>query len=172
MKFGTSELGSPRPPLATAQYHEFLDGNTNTPSPPPYTKNPEPIQVGKPVAKNIIRARTMTPKNSNPDNGRSLTPASRSHSPFPMDDRDSPMPPVGENLYHGDYIYQTSPRRSTPAQPGQVGDGARQNDLYKPYYSRQEIPLEVSKPTKPPAQVVDVARAKQLAGVYQKGVKK
>lgn len=39
----------------------------------------------------------------------------RSHSPF--SDRDSPLPPVGNNLYHSDYITSPVPRSVTPHEP-------------------------------------------------------
>ena len=153
MKFGA---GSPRPPADTKKLEELLlVGNMQTDqSPPPYTKSPEPIKVTKPAAnKNVIRARNLSQMNPSPDGNRSVTPRSttpRSHSPFPMEDRDSPMTPVGENLYHGDYIYQPSPRVSRPAQPAQAGEGTKPVNLYSADYLRQEIPKSISKPAKPP----------------------
>lgn len=55
----------------------------------------------------------------NPSPGTSHGSASpmlrRSHSPF--SDRDSPLPPVGNSLYHSDYITTPVPRSTTPHLP-------------------------------------------------------
>ena len=137
MRFGTSEAGSPRPPADTSHYQGLLAGNQNSSlSPPPYTQNPGSPQITKvsSAGSKIIRARTASAgkgKNSpSPNLERTGTPVSRSHSPFPMPEGESPMTPVGETLYKGDYVYQASPRGVGPAQPALVGDAHKPDNLY------------------------------------------
>ena len=176
MKFGTSEAGTPRAPADT-HYQDLLTGNQNSSlSPPPYTRSPKLNQVTKVAAgSKIIRARTISaaskPRTS-PRISRSGTPASRSHSPFPMAEGESPMTPVGEALYKGDYIYQQSPRGARPTQPTLVGDAHKPDNLYSPYYAQQEIPKEAPKQAQPRPSIVDEARVEQLNQVYSNKSKK
>lgn len=50
-----------------------------------------------------------------PSHGSSSPMLTRSHSPF--SDDSSPLPPVGNNLYHSDYITTPIPRSPTPHLP-------------------------------------------------------
>ena len=122
--FESSDAGTPRAPLSTLQYTDYLTGNTAAVT-PPTPKEAEPIKVARIYKRggDAKISRTPSPKDGNlsPQNGRSLTPqGQRSHSPFPMEDHKSPMTPVGETLYNGEYIRQPSPNGARPVQPAQV----------------------------------------------------
>ena len=62
---------------------------------------------------------TRTPKVERPSS------TARSHSPF--SDRDSPLPPVGNSLYHGEYIGTPIPSVTTPHLPAPSPQPNRRN---------------------------------------------
>ena len=93
-----------------------LSVKAKSPSPIPQNRvSPEPMSKNTRLASNLSRnlmlARSPSPNLLYP---RSPSPVS-SHSPF--DESDSPLPPVTDDLYHGDYLRELMPRSVTPHLP-------------------------------------------------------
>lgn len=133
MSYAPSEVGSPRNPYFMANFTESLNGNVKAPmstdmyksqkpgtpptavlvepadSPSNKSRNKKAPQPGEPFKvprlysrKNATENRTPSPKT--PQVTRGSTPVSRSHSPFPMENHENPLTPVGDNLVTGEKV--------------------------------------------------------------------
>ena len=103
----------------TAKTPEPRGKNRVSPEPTHVTENE---RLASNLSRNLLLPRSPSPNLLYP---RSPSPEfHRSHSPF--DDADSPLPPVGESLYHGQYITEPIPRTVTPHLPAPSPTPGRQ----------------------------------------------
>jgi hypothetical protein len=108
-------VSTPEPVKKVEVNDGFKQDDYSLSPPPPFYETPatyvEPCD-NKPKKSQMDHLRSPSPNSSS---GSQSPKLSRSHSPF--EGRESPLPPVGESLYHSDYIVTPQLRSPTPHMP-------------------------------------------------------